>query len=396
MTCSPRHCAGPPRAGALGRDCAAPWAAPSNATGIGPRWGNAGTFLVLPSGEEKRRWRVVCGSSNSSNPAASASKKNQEPKSGLDLPGRIAKHLLSPLSNFGFGKRSLWEGGVGLFVVSGVVLLAFTLAWVKGWQLRANRSKYEAIIEFSLAQGISVGTPVRIRGVSVGSVVGVKPSLEKIDVVVEVLDAGIVIPRNALVEVNQSGLISETLIDITPRHPVPSPTVGPLHPDCLKEGMIVCDRERIKGEQGVSLDELVGICTKLARQVDDLGVKNMYGMAEKIGQALEEAKPLLGKVQNMAGDVEPLLKELRDGQLIKDLENLAKVVTDAGQDLRTLNKEILTSENTELLRQSISTLTKTLKHVESISEDVSGLTGDAGTRYNLRQLIESLSRLMTD
>lgn len=124
----------------------------------------------------------------------------------------------------------------------------------------------------------------------------VRPSLERIDVVVELSDTGIVVPRNALVEVNQSGLISETLIDVTPRLPLPKPTVGPLDPACPAEGIIVCDRERIKGEQGVSLDELVGICTKIARQMDALGVDRMAGMAERLSEAVQDARPLLLKV----------------------------------------------------------------------------------------------------
>ncbi|XP_024390335.1 protein TRIGALACTOSYLDIACYLGLYCEROL 2, chloroplastic [Physcomitrium patens] len=314
----------------------------------------------------------------------------------VSLPGAIWKQILGPLSNFGFGKRSLWEGGVGLFIMSGVLLLAITLVWVKGKQIRAQTRKYEAVFEFQLAQGITVGTPVRIRGVDVGNVVQVRPSLEKIDVVVELSDAGIVVPRNALVEVNQSGLISETLIDVTPRRPIPKPTVGPLDPKCPSEGLIVCDRERIKGEQGVSLDELVGICTKIARQIDGLGVERMASMAERLGDAVQEARPLLLKVQSMAEDVEPLLKEVREGGLLKDFEKLTKVAAEAGRDLSNLNKVVLTSDNTELLRDSVSTLTKTLKHVESISKDVSGVTGDAKTRNNLRQLIESLSRLVTD
>lgn len=36
----------------------------------------------------------------------------------------------------------------------------------------------------------------------------------------------------------------------------------------------------------------------------------------------------------MAGDVEPLLKEVREGSLLKDLENLTKVAAEAGRDLR--------------------------------------------------------------
>ena len=234
---------------------------------------------------------------NNSSDQASPKEQKVEGSNILSLPGAIWRQILGPLSNFGFGKRSVWEGGVGLFVLSGMVVLAVTLVWVKGKQIRAQTRKYEAVFEFQQAQGITVGTPVRIRGVDVGNVVQVRPSLERIDVVVELSDSGIVVPRNALVEVNQSGLISETLIDVTPRRPIPTPTVGPLDPDCPSEGLIVCDRQRIKGEQGVSLDELVGICTKIARQVDALGVERMASMAERLGVAVQEARPLLLKVK---------------------------------------------------------------------------------------------------
>ena len=82
----------------------------------------------------------------------------------------------------------------------------------------------QAVIEFPVACGISVGTPVRIRGVPVGGVLGVQPSLERVDVLVEIRDASTVIPRNSLVEANQSGLIAEPLVDITPQLPVPAYT----------------------------------------------------------------------------------------------------------------------------------------------------------------------------
>jgi len=62
---------------------------------------------------------------------------------------------------------------------------------------------------------------VQIRGVNVGSVVQVKPSLSQVDVLVEIKDANTVIPRNSIIEANQSGLIATPLIDITPQLPVP-------------------------------------------------------------------------------------------------------------------------------------------------------------------------------
>jgi ABC-type transporter Mla subunit MlaD len=123
-----------------------------------------------------------------------------------------------------------------MFVMAGGVLLAITLIWVNGKQIRgATTKKYEVVLQFAMAQGITVGTSVRIRGVEVGNVVEVRPSLQRIDAVVELVDSGIVIPRNALVEVNQSGLVSETLIDITPRLPLPKPSLGPLDLGCSDE-----------------------------------------------------------------------------------------------------------------------------------------------------------------
>ena len=74
---------------------------------------------------------------------------------------------------------------------------------------------------------------LQIRGVRVGSTMRVEPSLERVDVLVEVTEPTTVIPRNALIEANQSGLIAEPLIDITPQTPIPDWKVSvlpaPLH-----------------------------------------------------------------------------------------------------------------------------------------------------------------------
>ncbi|KAK4856015.1 hypothetical protein QYF36_013299 [Acer negundo] len=274
----------------------------------------------------------------------------------LDAPRKLWRQTLRPLSDFGFGRKSVWEGGVGLFLVS--------------------------------------GTPVRIRGVTVGNVIRVNPSLKSIEAVVEVEDDKIIIPQNSLVEVNQSGLLMETLIDITPRDPIPTPSVGPLDPECVKEGLIVCDRQKMKGHQGVSLDALVGIFTRLGREVEEIGVANSYSLAERVSSVIEEAKPLLTKIQAMAEDIQPLLAEVRDSGLLKEVEGLTRNLKQASEDLRKVNSSIMTPENSELIQKSIYTLIFTLKNIENISSDILGFTGDEATRQNLKLLIKSLSRLL--
>ncbi|KAF8396784.1 hypothetical protein HHK36_018416 [Tetracentron sinense] len=312
----------------------------------------------------------------------------------LDIPGGIWRQTLRPLSDFGFGKRSVWEGGVGLFMISGAVLLALSLAWLRGFQLRSRLRKYQAVFEFSQACGISMGTPVRIRGVTVGNVVRINPSLKSIEAVVEVEDDKIIIPRNSLIEVNQSGLLMETMIDITPRNPLPTPSLGPLDQECDREGLIVCDRQKIRGYQGVSLDALVGIFTRLGREMEEIGVAKSYALAERVASVVLEAKPLLAKIEAMAEDVQPLLAEVRNGGLLKEVESLTKSLTEATEDLRRVHSAIMTPENTELIQKSIYTLIFTLKNIESISSDILGFTGDEATRRSLKLLIKSLSRLL--
>ncbi|KAK4360838.1 hypothetical protein RND71_019790 [Anisodus tanguticus] len=400
---------------------------------------NSNVFLIIPTRRNMLGNHILCIKTpirpknqtfTVKSMCHSQEQEHQQPASSsgplsviLDVPRNIWKRTMRPFSDFGFGKRSIWEGGVGLFIVSGTVLLALSLAWLRGFQLRSRFRKYLAVLEFEQACGICTGTPVRIRGVNVGNVIKVNPSLRNVEAVVEVEDDKIIIPRNSLVEVNQSGLIMETMIDITPQDPIPIPSAGPLDPDCVKEGLIICDRQKKKGQQGVSLDALVGIFTRLGREAEEIGLSNTYALAERAINVVEEARPLLTKVMGssrgnsllqkckcilmyehctfdvvtpqikaMAEDVQPMLADVRDSGLLKEVETLTRSLALASEDIRRVHSTVMTPENTELIRKSIYTLVFTLKNVENISSDILGLTGDEAMGRNLKMLIKSLSR----
>lgn len=337
----------------------------------------------------------VFASSSNPSPDGPSSKVRQALSSNKNVIPFI-ENMIKPLRDFGIGKTSMIQGGVGLFVFAGIGFALMLVSWARGGQLGRRGQGYQAILEFPVACGISVGTPVRIRGVPVGGVLSVQPSLEKVDVLVELRDATTVIPRNSKIEANQSGLIAEPLIDITPQLPVPEYVANPLDEDCEAEGKVVCHQGRIKGVRGVALDDLVYVCTKLANQMDAQGIDSMFAAMNSAQSAIEEAQPLLKRAVELTDEVIPLLVELRQGGLVGNVEALTQVAAEAAADIQRLQTEVLTENNVKALRESVQTLTKTLQHVERITGDLGNMTSDKKVTSNLKQLIESLSRIVVD
>lgn len=306
----------------------------------------------------------------------------------------IWAQTIKPLRDFGFGRTNVWEGGVGLFILGGIAMTGFVIQWILGINFNKLRS-YQAFVEFPFACGIQVGTTVRVRGVKVGNVLSVRPSLEKVEVLIEMDDDGIVIPRNSLVEANQSGLIAETIIDITPELPIPNAQWGPLDSGCEGEGLVVCDRGKIQGIPGVSMDDLVGLCTKLAREMDQQkGLQKMFAATTAAEDLMKNLEPLLLEAAKIAKDLRPMLQNVQEQGTLDTIELLAGHATKAVTDIRELKQTILTDENQEALRQSITIMTKTLQHMEKVSGDIASVSGDPATRQNLRHLIQCLSRLV--
>ena len=270
------------------------------------------------------------------------------------------------------------------------------LKWVHSMNVGRRISAWQFTVGFPVACGMHIGTPVRVRGVPVGQVVGVKPKLERVEATVEIREPGVVIPKNALIEANQTGLISETMIDVTPATPFPEYSAGPQDAECSEEGILVCNRDYIDGDQGYSLDQLVQVCTKLAGKMDSFALDQMLETATAVNDALLESKPLLDEATTLAQAVTPLLQELNQTDVMGSLEKLTTSAAVAVEDIVKINKTVLTAENLDLLRESVSTLVTTLRHIEQISDNVSGVVGDASTQANIKQLIQSLSRILVD
>lgn len=204
-------------------------------------------------------------------------------------------------------RRTLREGSVGLLFLMGLGAFLVIILWLNG--VTASRNSYKAIVEFANAGGMQKGAPVRYRGVKVGNISRIEPKPNAVEVEIEISQSDLIIPRNVLVEANQSGLISESIIDITPKASLPTDTkiAKPLDKNCDRT-LIVCNGSRLKGQIGISLDELIRSTTELAT------IYNNPQFYQRVNKLLETSAEAATGVAALSRDARSLSKSFQ-GQL---------------------------------------------------------------------------------
>lgn len=160
--------------------------------------------------------------------------------------------------------RTVREGSVGLLLLLGVGVFVGVLLWIRGFSF--GKRNYKVVLEFANAAGIQKGAEVQYRGVKVGKISTVRPGPNGVEVDTEITPADLIIPHDVVVEANQSGLIGQTNINITPLKPLPTGIVvaKPLDKNC-DPTIIVCDGSHLPGQVGVSIDELIRNTTSTLR-----------------------------------------------------------------------------------------------------------------------------------
>ncbi|MBE9206711.1 MCE family protein [Nostoc sp. LEGE 06077] len=203
-------------------------------------------------------------------------------------------------------RRTLREGSVGLLILLGLGSFGVIILWLNG--VSAARSSYKFVVEFANAGGMQRGASVRYRGVKVGKISEIRPRSNAIDVEVEIAPADLIIPSDVRIDANQSGLISESIIDITPRKSLATEVKAkPLEKGC-NPNLIVCNGSRLKGQIGISVDDLIRSSTELATLYND---PKFY---QRVNRLLESSAAAATSVAALSQDARGLTKGFQ-GQL---------------------------------------------------------------------------------
>lgn len=352
--------------------------------------------------------------------------------------------------------RAIREGSVGLLILIGVGLFGGLVLWLRG--LNPGNRNYQATFLFENTLGMQEGTAVRYRGVPVGRVAQIRPSANQVEVIVEFTQSDLRIPSDSRIEANQSGLIGETTIDITPTRELDQQalTMSPVGPDCVST-IIICQGDQLQGKVGVSYESLIRSAEELANAFADPDILNalkvtLRNATEFTDRATLLTNELIVLSKQVQGDIDPLLLSttraannvaeaaaevelagtevnnlivtnraglvdtlsrlnrssiyleeitgtlsptIRDSELLINLETLSANAAAAAADIEAITSVVNTPENLIMLQQTLESARSVFQSAQKILADIDELTGDPVLRNNLRDLINGLNNLVS-
>ncbi|WP_414587581.1 MlaD family protein [Scytonema sp. PCC 10023] len=299
--------------------------------------------------------------------------------------------------------RTFREGSVGLLLLLGLGVFGLIILWLNRFTAASN--SYKAIVEFANAGGMQKGAVVRYRGVKVGTISAIRPRPNNVEVEIDITKSDLIIPSNVIVEANQSGLIGEIFVDITPKTELPPGVVvaKPLDKNCNRD-MIVCNGSRLKGQIGISTDELIRSSTELAT------VYSKPEFYKNVNRAVENTAVAAASVAELTRNLNVASKSLQ--QQLNNFAATTNTVQRATTQLstsstRTLN-QIGTTANrfgntaeqfgatARELRSTTSQVNKLVNNLDTLvtsnrSSLVATLNNITETSKELRQTVSSLS-----
>lgn len=306
--------------------------------------------------------------------------------------------------------RAVREGSVGLLILAGFGLTVGVIAWLRGANLGGS---YSLAVELSDALGLDVGSAVNYRGIKVGRVRSLTPSVNGITAQVDISPASLVIPRGSDVSVTQSGFIGQVELSIQPTQKVTSTTgtsLSPFKPDC-NATIILCDGDRLQGSVGANFDELIRATTKLATIVGnselidtaDKTLKTFSVTAQDLSQLSRSANRTLKDVSVATRSFTGLSQDAR-GQL-QQFGGAARSVTRAADQVSQIgtqfsgtatNLSTAADQIATLVQVNRGTLVNTLDNLQDASQDlkvaVKGL-GPIISRVEKGKLLDNLETL---
>ena len=218
---------------------------------------------------------------------------------------------------------------VGIFVLLGLAILTSLVVKVGDFHLKPG---YTVRFNFSAVNGIDAGSPVRLAGVTVGEVKGIRVLRdEQGQTQVEIMawiSQGIYIEDDAKVNVQSLGLLGEKYIEITPgttgnktlSHEGTISGKAPMDMELLIESgtRLVSKMEvMLDGMNELVADKEFKSAVKGTFTNADKASANIVEISEDLKDTIKSAKIVMARLRDGEGSIGRLLKE---DKMAKNLE----------------------------------------------------------------------------
>ncbi|WP_310487838.1 MlaD family protein [Chamaesiphon sp. VAR_69_metabat_338] len=284
--------------------------------------------------------------------------------------------------------RAVREGSVGLMLIAGLGIFGAIFLWLRG--LTPGSQNYNVVAQFAEAPGLQTGAAVRFRGIRVGKVTRVEPGVNGVEAVMEIDNPNTIVPKDVAVEVSQTGLIGEPVVEITPRSAsaINTSTIAkPLDSKCDRN-LILCNNSKVNGRVGSSLNELI---TKVTKLVDAFNspeiVRNLNSTLVKTGTAAEDFSRLSKNLNKVTNDFSSLPKSVETG--LNNLSVKANVLT--GSIDRTSTKFGQTADKFNV---TAAELTATAAEYKKLATSVNSLVVE--NRKTFASTLNNFDKLSVD
>ncbi len=278
--------------------------------------------------------------------------------------------------------RLFREGSVGLLILLGLGVFGIIFLWLN--RISAAGGTYSFIVDFKDAGGMQKGAVVQYRGVKVGNIADIKAGVNGVEVQLDINKPELIIPRDVKIEANQSGLISESIVEITPERTITKANIdaGPLEKGC-DPTLIICDGSRLKGEIGISVDELIRYSSRLSE------VYSRPDVYENVNQALKNTSLAAAQVAQLTRDVSSLTKTTQ--QELKTFASAANQVATAANRVSTS-----TDRTINQFGNTANQLNATAREFSTTARQFRGTADQIGsTANNANKLLSNIDNLVT-
>jgi phospholipid/cholesterol/gamma-HCH transport system substrate-binding protein len=272
--------------------------------------------------------------------------------------------------------------GIGLF--GGLVL------WLRG--LNPGSRNYNLTVTFDNTMGMQAGTSVRYRGVPVGRVIAIRPGSNLVEVLIEITQSDLRIPREVTVSANQSGFIGETTIDITPNVELTETqqAVSPIGADC-ESGAIICNGDRLTGTAGISYESLLKSAETLATTLADPALIN------SLKTTFDNAAAFTTKASSLADELTKLTLSVQtEVRPISDsVQQATNSAAGAAQSIQTTAQEFqLTATDVRtLIAANQANLGSTLANLNQGSDRLTDILETIATEVDTTTVLNDLEVL---